>query len=59
MGPTDGIEHIVDLVMGRTVQPELAHRQVGITEMCHTITHHCRTNILSRKLATHLLGILA
>ena len=59
MSATDGIKHIVDLVVGRTIEPEFAHRQVGVTEMCHTIAHHSGTYILGRKLATHLLGILS
>ena len=40
VGTADGIEHVGGLVVRGTVEPELAHRDVHIFIMLHSVTDH-------------------
>ena len=40
MGTTDGIEHVVGLVVGGRVEPELSHGVVGMAVVKQSVAHH-------------------
>ena len=55
MGTTDGIEHVVGLVMGGRVKPVLTHRQIGLSVVLHAVGNHRRGDTLAAELHAILL----
>ena len=58
MCTTDGIEHVVGLVVCGGVQPVFTHGHIDILVMLHTVTDHRWGYTLRRKLHTIVLGFL-
>ena len=52
----NGIEHVVQLVVRGTSQPELAHGNVQFTEMKHSVPGHDRGGALPREAASGFPG---
>ena len=56
MRRTDGIEHVVGLVVGGTVEPEFSHRQVDIFVVGHAVGNHRGGHAFCRELHAVALG---
>ena len=50
MCPTDSIQHIIQFVMGRTIQPEFSHGKVHHLVMQQPIAHHRGSYTFCREL---------
>src|SRR5690554_4879117 len=50
-GPGDRVKHIIELIMGRAVEPELPHWSIYFPVVHHSVAHHRGRDTLYRKLA--------
>ena len=58
MRSANGIQHIVRLIMSRTVQPKFSHRKVYFLVMQQAVTDHGRCYTFGRKLAIIFFGAI-
>ena len=59
MGTADGIHHVVGLIVGRRIQPELAHRHIDVFVMFHTVRNHGGCHAFTGELDTVLPRLLS